>query len=1214
MERYFHLRTFSAAALLDYTKTETDGTKTSKKIEIELDHRTRHPALLKTDRHASCALYDQLIEELELPQEHDPDCLRDILVYLDFSDVPFVPKKHKPGDVQRVENGKFLLENGFSIHYTGENTSYTIRYVAFEKSASMARESKITFLADAITKDDTKINGLLTRMDTRLSLGICPKKVAISKWYAYRGLYLSTAKRIGTDPVPSAENGTGTEKEPFLLNETTVIVLKEHIYNPKNKHERKTNILTAKKNGRKWELLEKEVIPDFKSFDGEGIIDPVYAEILNKKLGYTDKKAHSFQVRMPFTKGVLHEVDFHKFFKNEFLDGKNDPEDAAKTYASLKVTDLFGIERNLAEARIIIPASMFKADKWVETLRAKTSSRKKQDPMKIFFQKMEEYHHTLYVGNDDTLYSTGNGWTKLNYQFLNPADIDPEKLEEMVNTHLEHAREVLLSPTTSENAETIAEQTNSGKNEDDTAQTVQNEDGQIPAEVQEGLSEDRKIVRHAAWQEVLSKHPHFIHDPYIRQKLNATYEYAQRDIIHGRFYVPGECRFLSRDLLVFLTHIAENTTRDDIAQKAKIMSGTEKDPVTGKYQPQLLPFDRFYMPSAKMKLKWNKEYVLLRNPHLSRNEEVLLKSAILNDQPLHREYFSHLSGVTMIPLGSWAADALGGADFDGDLVKVVDCEPLTDAVRKTVYEAKIPNRTLPVIQIPSPASNMSKTPQANRINYQTIKNTFSQRIGYISNLAIRWAKLEYGTAAEAEEAEDIKDKTPYCTILVGLEVDSAKTGKHPDLSGIERSEWKRQKDDYLETLTAFKENSSRRIQTVRTEKSPYTVSFGGKHKISFDAAGTDKPTVDRLATLFAEKYKKTVPISDKRKTSQRFSFQNSNAWRKSLNPAHANDIQSIIEAYYAVFENDSLYRRQTEKYENRKYYGAIVNIQKLRHMGEAVSDTAMLGLSSEQEQSVNRAFAAVDRLLPDAESLNNALQTMINLKWAYTQSDKRDASLQEILPKPKTMTQAEYDSAITQLALAKDFSHTGYNILYFLIKDTLADRLQNESVTYQKTENPYLDAYMAIRETAHKEKQTPDIWHEELQDKCRKDLMMVFADSKHKELYEELMTCLSKKVRDDARIDELRKQLEPLEADCIQKALPYAYAHVGTAKNFSADKNGRFFWEIFHADEILQAAEEHTPKQQVNDRQTTKSLTIDTNTHGHTAVVQPNREEVELDA
>ena len=86
-------------------------------------------------------------------------------------------------------------------------------------------------------------------------------------------------------------------------------------------------------------------------FDGEGLISKEYAARLNKALG---GRHTSFQIRLPFVKGMLHQVDFHDFFRS-----------AGTTH----LTDLWGVNHPVAKVDIILTKSMFKGYGWLAEKR-----------------------------------------------------------------------------------------------------------------------------------------------------------------------------------------------------------------------------------------------------------------------------------------------------------------------------------------------------------------------------------------------------------------------------------------------------------------------------------------------------------------------------------------------------------------------------------------------------------------------------------------------------------------------------------------------------------------------------------------------------------------------------------------------------------------------------------------------------------------------------
>ncbi len=71
---------------------------------------------------------------------------------------------------------------------------------------------------------------------------------------------------------------------------------------------------------------------------------------------------------------------------------------------------------------------------------------------------------------------------------------------------------------------------------------------------------------------------------------------------------------------------------------------------------------------------------------MSRNEQVILKPYTAKNS-LYEKYFSHLVGAVMIAskYKLTVPMALGSADFDGDLVKIISDEIIVTAVKTSVY-------------------------------------------------------------------------------------------------------------------------------------------------------------------------------------------------------------------------------------------------------------------------------------------------------------------------------------------------------------------------------------------------------------------------------------------------------------------------------------------------------------------------------------------------
>ena len=178
----------------------------------------------------------------------------------------------------------------------------------------------------------------------------------------------------------------------------------------------------------------------------------------------------------------------------------------------------------------------------------------------------------------------------------------------------------------------------------------------------------------------------------------------------------------------------------------------------------------------------NEVYTLLRSPHIARNEEALVKPVTAGY--LRNKYFSHLSYVIMVDSRSLIPERLGGADFDGDMVKTI-ADPL---INKCVMRS---STDLPLLKIPT-AEPLIADANDWYERFTTVKNIFSSRIGQISNAALSRGVIAYDENTDAEDKEKYYHEVETLAILTGLEIDSAKSGIKPDLSEyIEKKNTKR---------------------------------------------------------------------------------------------------------------------------------------------------------------------------------------------------------------------------------------------------------------------------------------------------------------------------------------------------------------------------------------------------------------------------------------
>lgn len=1253
MESY-HIFTINGNELMEVLSQQWDkAKKNNQKLEKLTVNLRRNPQVIQSvSKFDDSALFYQLAKtERNNSSAWTEDSLLHKIVFIDFKGVfgnsmqrdkqKSKLQKEKDEQKEKILQRLFLDSDGFKadqcstsvkdgglfIDFDGDGQA--VNFVPFDKSSSMSRRSRTSFI-DSHLKE---------QVDKRLLLDLAFSRIQTSpsKLYAYRGLYLSSGSRI-------------TPNDNLKLSAETVIVISDYVQPIKPPiqlfgEEGRTATPKEDLNNKHWMLKtyteDRQNAIKTLPFDGEGLIALEYAkeinlqldkryafsacdkkelcvsdaEETNKRLGGGSiddntirKAASSFQIRMPFTKGVLHAVDFSRFLQEYVSVPQEQP---------LYIKDCFGIKRDLRKAKIILTESMFKCKKWMKNLRDKPDGSKdpdavsvlQKDPMEYFFKKMDVYEHALYVGNTDIILSNSNR-TKMNYQFLSTlltgsGGLSEDDFKAMVN---ENYKGIVLT------AEDWREQWKSKlPDADDDGSTSGDEDTSVDESIEseeEDTSEDESITgeedmsgdtlikpsRIPVWFRALAKNDAFFSDPKVKGQISGTNESILQQCAIGRFEVSGECRFLSGDLLLFLLDLVKRIDKNKAAKKLRSPLKTDDllSPVkdTFKDANRKLEFkgkkegtehsltlfqDRFYMPGARIKLNWKQHYAILRNPHLSRNEQCMLRPYCPAHSDLYVKYFSHLSGVVMLSHFSLDAMALSGADFDGDLVKIIDDQRIVSAIKAGTYQGKETNpsgqkaeRKLPIIMIPDTKSAAKEIEDKGTIPYSTIKNTFSNSIGLISNMAVQLQRMENaGIVFQKNGVKDENISTPACTAVTGLEIDAAKTSVHP-VSNI-REIYEALEDNYGDYFLETKESISKLPKygiTVTKSRDSYVFKSARKEylKVKVNPEEQNNPLIlDYLPVYFAEK-KLELKQPSARKASEgncvHFDFELKNPkWRKELDRAKKEELASLIKAYCGILSFASKLYKTREIYRDAKYRGCVLNLLIIQYDD---LDTPLLN-----EVSVRDAMDITYSCLNDwfssnqaskeiiAERVTKVLSNMVDsvdaegMKWQTTPVSRRDARLNELLQ----YSDSAPDIPAESNALLTNFDSYGYKLLYYMLKDiiavnhshisadammdTLEDRDQGENndasanknsgaISWKELRaNPYFNEFYKVYSDASLHKKAKKIWQPEIILKCQEYLRTMFDGD-------------------------------------MAIALQYVFDRK------SADKNRWFFWDVLPADVILQ--------------------------------------------
>ena len=137
--------------------------------------------------------------------------------------------------------------------------------------------------------------------------------------------------------------------------------------------------------------------------------------------------------------------------------------------------------------------------------------------------------------------------------------------------------------------------------------------------------------------------------------------------------------------------------------------------------------------------------------------------------------------MVMVDSRSLIPERLGGADYDGDMIKTISDPLLNRCVARNYGENYENAGNLPLLKIPV-AETILADAQNRKARFETVKATFSSRVGQISKAALRRSIIAYDENSTAEEREQCRRETETLAILTGVEIDSAKSGVKPDLS------------------------------------------------------------------------------------------------------------------------------------------------------------------------------------------------------------------------------------------------------------------------------------------------------------------------------------------------------------------------------------------------------------------------------------------------
>lgn len=533
-------------------------------------------------------------------------------------------------------------------------------YVSCERSASMVRTSIVSFVDESIAEELT----------ARVTMDIHIKKTVLSKWYAYRGLMLSSCHCLeGWFPriiiVPDMER--------IIPNQQI-----KYVYDNQIPYEKDGEILT-------WR--QKDIATGMRDitinvFDGCGIHHP---DITDEVRGMLDAKSDPTSIlwRAPFIKGVTHEMDYASFFAERGVH---------------EIVDVWGVKHDVspdAPPAIIMCESMYKGKKYFDNTGTYAD-------WVHYWHVFKKYNHCIGVAKWNFSLAEEPVYTRANYQILQDLDLPYEEFAMLAQDSMRWITQILSGD---------------------------------PVALYSflGLYADNCNKLNLK-MEAIAKNHHMLYEKDIRKYVLSLINKTIDEMKCGKLYLKACFKFLAPDLIMLMEHI-------------------------GGLPPEgCLSKDEFFSFNADGLLQG--EYLIERNPHICKSEHVILR-AVEND--LLNRYCSHLVNVCMINGKSITPQRLNGADFDGDLVLVIDNEQMMRGV----------HRDIPiVIDVEDKVTVLEEadTPEnAARVALRGMNSL----IGETSNCATAYHNKKPSSDEMKQKYESYID---LLSVINGKAIDSAKTG------------------------------------------------------------------------------------------------------------------------------------------------------------------------------------------------------------------------------------------------------------------------------------------------------------------------------------------------------------------------------------------------------------------------------------------------------
>lgn len=327
--------------------------------------------------------YNQLFRQIQIITGDYSDFNR-YIVFVDCNGV----------SANREELVGYIIRNGFTINNQ--------RFELSERSASMTRNSILSFVDVSI----------LQELNERVVMGIDVGEVVLSKYYAYRGLMLSSCHCI-----------EGWIPKVVIVPDYMRVLPDQRV---KCLYDREMQFTDKDGNVRPWKQKDvKEITTDIELnvFDGCGIHDPRITDYIRSCLRIKERPT-SMIVRMPFIKGVSHEMDYVSYFAEQGV---------------TEITDVWGHKHSVspsAEPMFILTESMYKGIKYFKQTGTYADWER-------YWELFKKYDHCVGISKWQYTKEREPVYSRANYQILQDLNLPYDDFKCLAADSVEWAEKIM---------------------------------------------------------------------------------------------------------------------------------------------------------------------------------------------------------------------------------------------------------------------------------------------------------------------------------------------------------------------------------------------------------------------------------------------------------------------------------------------------------------------------------------------------------------------------------------------------------------------------------------------------------------------------------------------------------------------------------------------------------------------------------------------------